>query len=268
MCQLTNKKALLLVFFLCYSIVYAQKEISFEKLVSCEVLNPNSSIEETREKAVIALKILALQKAGISEIITSNQYLEVKNNPITNSDAYYESTFSDLQGEISFFSPVGFEQKIGEAGEILICVSANVSVIKYEDMEREIPSVQSIGINSKYKNNELLNFKIASTKKAYCWVFFVDEKENYTLLFPTNDKQNHLITPGIFLELPDKTVKWVLNTTSADQEKNSILIVTHPSDIPVKNNSVNNFNSWANWYKQLDFRKKTKQIFNFLIYAP
>ena len=248
---------------------YGQKEVSFKEISTCEVLSNKSSVAKTRSKALTAIKVMALQKAGVSEIITSNQYLEVENSSIVQSDAFYESTFSDIKGEISSFEILGFDQHIGEAGEILICAKAKVSVIKYDDLERDISPLNVTGINTRYKSNENLSFQVTSSKETYFWIFLIDEQQNYILLYPTKAPENNLIKPYNSLTIPDNSKeKWSLSTSKSDEEKNSILIVTHNTNISADKNTISDFNSWAKWYKKLNYKNKTKQIFNLIIFDP
>ena len=192
----------------------------------------------------------------------------MNNNEVSNTDKYYESTFSDLRGEVSAFSLLKFTQSIGEGGEILICAHANVSVIKYDELEREGPKVQVLGLQNRYQSSDLLSFNLSVNQDGYFWVFLIDDQENYSLLYPTNQNQDNFILKDNNKFLPGSSVYWQLNTNGKAEEKNALLVVGHHENIPINAEAISNFNDWANWYKELDHRKKSKQIFNFIIYRP
>lgn len=259
-------------FFICFSLfainVWAQNEITYESISSCITLVPTLSVEQAREKAIQEVKVKALQESGISELITNDQYLAVSISDNNNNEKYYESTFSEIRGEISSFTLNNFTQTIGEGGEILICADANVSIIKYDDYERNGPKVEVSGIRNRYKSLELLDFTVRANKDGYIWIFLVDNNENYTLLFPENPKQMNVIFKDKSISLPNEEVYWQLNTNEIIEEKNSILIVVSDENIPISSATITNFNNWATWYKKLDYRKKNKYIFNFTIYNP
>jgi len=265
----TTKKLFFVGCFTLWSVYsWGQKEIHFESISTCAVLEASSSVETTRKKAIQALKVKALQDAGVAELITSNQYLEVNNNELSNTDKYYESTFSDLRGEVSAFSLLKFTQSIGEGGEILICAHANVSVIKYEELERVGPKFQVLGLQNRYKSLERLSFNLSVNQDGYFWVFLIDDQENYSLLYPTNQNQDNFILKDNRKLLPGSSVYWQLNTNGKAEEKNALLVVGHHENIPINANAISNFNDWAKWYKELNHRKKSKQLFNFIIYRP
>ena len=261
-----------LFLFSCFTLLsissWAQKEIHFDSISTCSVLEPSSSVETTREKAIQALKVKALQDAGVAELITSNQYLEVNNNEVSNKDKYYESTFSDLRGEVSAFALLNFSQSIGEGGEILICAHANVSVIKYDELDREGPKIQVLGLQNRYQSSDRLSFNLSINQDGYFWVFLIDDQENYSLLYPTAQKQDNFILKDKRISLPGDAVYWQLNTNGVSEEKNALLIIGHHENIAISPETVSNFNDWASWYKKLDYRKKSKQVFNFIIYRP
>ena len=268
MCQTTKKLFFIGCFTLWSLCSWGQNEIHFESISTCAVLEASSSIEATRKKAIQALKVKALQDAGVAELITSNQYLEVNNNEVSNTDKYYESTFSDLRGEVSAFSLLKFTQSIGEGGEILICAHANVSVIKYEELERVGPKFQVLGLQNRYKSLERLSFNLSVNQDGYFWVFLIDDQENYSLLYPTNQNHDNFILKDNSKLLPGSTVYWQLNTNGKAEEKNALLVVGHHENIPINAKAISDFNDWAKWYKELDYIKKSKQIFNFIIYRP
>jgi len=143
-----------------------------------------------------------------------------------------------------------------------------VSVIKYDELEREGPKVQVLGIQNRYQSSDLLSFNLSVNQDGYFWVFLIDDQENYSLLYPTNQNQDNFILKDNNKFLPGSSVYWQLNTNGKAEEKNALLVVGHHENIPINAEAISDFNDWAKWYKELDYIKKSKQIFNFIIYRP
>jgi len=264
MFQLTTKPLYFLIFL--FSIIaLGQKTKSFDQIEGCSVLGQNMTIEEAREKAIVNLKLIAFQRAGIGEEITSNVYYEVKKTTTQNKDKYYESSFSEMKGEITFFEVIDFSQKIGENNEILICAKAKVEVVAFDNQRQNKVNITLMGLEQNYKNNSQLHFNLKGNKPHLFWVFLIDKDENYHLLYPRSSKQEHVLPLLEPLYLPNSLEEeWVLQT-NLSEEKNSILIVSAKEE-GGEAKEISDFNQWAFWYKSLPFNSRKKEVFNFIIY--
>lgn len=246
----------------------SQKEVKLNDLSACAPLKFNQTIEEARQEAIFNVKLVALQEAGVSELITSNQFFDVKKGSSTDRDAYYETTFADLKGEISKFELLSFNQTVGSSGEVNICVKANASVIKFDNEPKDRINLIVDGLDARYKNGDPISMKITSPKSAYYWVFLIDGEGNYSLLYPQNSQQPNFLASNQTVSLPDKSVYWNVNTTKKQGEKNSLLLVSYPENASINPASITDFNSWASWYNQFNYMSRSKQIKNFLIFNP
>jgi hypothetical protein len=45
-------------------------------------------------------------------------------------------------------------------------------------------------------------------------------------------------------------------------------LVSYPENVTINAAQITDFNSWANWYNQLNYTSRAKQIKNFLIFNP
>jgi hypothetical protein len=265
--QKTSHRLLTLFILVSFNLI-SQKEVRLSDLSACAVLHSNETVEEARKAAVFNVKLVALQEAGISELITSNQFFDVKKGSSTDKDTYYESTFADLKGEISRFDIISYNQSVGETGEVNVCVKANVSVVKFDAEPKDRINLLVEGVDSRYKNGDPISMKITSPKSAYYWVFLIDGEGNYSLLYPQNIQQPNLLASNQAVSLPDKSVYWNVNTMHKQGEKNSLLLVSYPENAAINPAQITDFNSWASWYNQLNYTSRSKQIKNFLIFNP
>ncbi len=259
----------LFVFFILVSFnLVSQKEVRLNDLSACAVLHSNETVEDARKAAIFNVKLVALQEAGVSELITSNQFFDVKKGSTTDKDTYYETTFADLKGEISKFNVISFDQSVGSTGEVNVCVKANVSVVKFDSEPKDRINLLVEGVDSRYKNGDPISMKISSPKSAYFWVFLIDGEGNYSLLYPQSSQQSNLLNVNQPISLPDKSVYWHVNTKLKQGEKNGLLLVSYPENVSINAAQITDFNSWANWYNQLNYMSRAKQIKNFLIFNP
>lgn len=259
-------KLLFLSVFLFFNIVHGQKVRSFNQVEGCSILLTNMTLEQARAKAIVNLKLEAFQKAGIREEITSNSYYEVKKTNTQNKDKYYESNFSEMKGEITFFEVIDFSQKIGENNEILICAKGKVEVAAFDNKKQNKANITVTGLETSYKNNSPLSFNLKGSKPHFYWVFLIDKDENYYLLYPRSSVQTHVLPSSKPLLLPDPYEEdWILET-NISEEKNSIIIVT-AKEVGIEAKDISDFNKWSAWYKSLPFNSRKKHLFNFLIYS-
>lgn len=256
---------IILFLFLFPLAVQGQQTKFFEKLEGCSVLAPAMSIEQAQEKAITNLKLEAFQRAGIGEELTSNSYYEQKQSSTQNKDKYFESSFSEIKGEITFFKLIDFSQKIGENNEIVICAQAQLEVVAFEGKTSNKAIISLEGLSQNYKNNSPLSVSISANKAHYFWVFLIDKNENYMLLYPRNKSESHQLATSDDFKLPISVEEqWVLQT-DLSEEKNSLLIVS-AQEKGAKPEQLCDFNIWSLWYKSLPFNSRKKQVYNFLIY--
>lgn len=256
---------LLLILLLLPIAVQGQQAKSFEQLEGCSVLGPGMTIEQAQEKAITNLKLEAFQRAGIGEELTSNAYYEVKKSSTQNKDKYFESSFSEIKGEITFFKLIDFSQKMGENNEIIVCAKANVEVVAFEEENSNKATINLEGLSQNYKSNSPLSLSINANKDHYFWVFLIDKNENYMLLYPRENSDAHQlgVNTNFLLPVPGEE-QWVLET-ELSEEKNSLLIVS-AQEKGGNPEQISDFNRWSQWYKSLPFNSRKKQVYNFLIY--
>ena len=263
MCQQIIR--LFLILFLLPLAVLGQQPVSFNQLEGCSVLGPGETLEQAQQKAITNLKLEAFQKAGIGEELTSNAYYEVKKSSTLSKDKYFESSFSEIKGEITFFKLIDFSKKMGENDEIIVCAKAKIEVVAFKEKDSNKATINIEGLSQNYSNNSPLTIRIKSNKAHYFWIFLIDANENYILLYPRNIKDTHLLNVNTMFDLPvPGEEKWILQT-ELSEEKNSILIVSAEKK-GGDPEQLSDFNTWAKWYKSLPFNSRKKQVYNFLIY--
>jgi hypothetical protein len=265
--SLIRTKTFCVYFFLffSYNYSYSQKVIQIDKIEGCQVLYPNLTIEEAQFKAVTQAKINALQEAGIAEQISSNQYYEVERSVRVNKDKFYESTTSDIKGEIVKFNLLEYKQSVGSTGEILICAQINVSVLKHDISKINSNNLEFSGIQDKYKKGEPIEFRLKSSSDLFYWVFLIDSDEKYQLIYPMTKYESNSILKNQEIILPNsKDYKWNVDTTKSE-ELNSILVVYSNINYLI-DNKINDFNSWSDWFQKMEYSSRNKIIKPFKIY--
>jgi hypothetical protein len=258
----------LYISFLFFSIqnIYSQKIFQISKIEGCQVLYPNLTIEEAQSRAIVQAKINALQEAGISEQISSNQFYEVERGLRVNKDKFYESTSSDIKGEVVKFDLLGYSKTVGSTGEILICAQAKIDVLKHDNQRNNIGSIELSGINDKYKKGDALELKLKSNTDLYYWVFLIDSDEKYQLLYPISKLESNRISNNQEVILPNiNDYKWNVDTAKIE-EINSILIVYCNENKIMGEKNISDFNSWSEWFQKLDYNSRNKIIKTFKIY--
>jgi hypothetical protein len=255
----------LFLLFISYKNSYAQKIIQIDKIEGCQVLYPNLTIEDAQSKAVIQAKLNALQESGISEQISSSQFYEVERGLRVHEDKYFESTSSDVKGEIVKFNLLGYTQSVGSTGEILICAQVKIDILKHENQQKNNFNLGLTGINDKYKKGDPIELKLKSPSDLYFWVFLIDSADNYQLIYPISKYESNKIQKNQEVILPNSSdYKWNLDTNKAE-EMNSILVVCANENNLVSEN-IKDFNSWSNWYQKLEYSSRNKIIKPFKIY--
>ena len=262
----TNKT--LYISFLFFSIqnIYSQKIFQISKIEGCQVLYPNLTIEEAQSRAIVQAKINALQEAGIGEQISSNQFYEVERGLRVNKDKFYESTSSDIKGEVVKFDLLGYSKTVGSTGEILICAQAKIDVLKHDNQRNNIGNIELSGINDKYKKGDALELKLKSNTDLYYWVFLIDSDDKYQLLYPISKLESNRISNNQEVILPNiNDYKWNVDTAKLE-EINSILIVYCIENKIMGEKNISDFNSWSEWFQKLDYNSRNKIIKTFKIY--
>jgi len=263
---LTKIKAILSSLLLLISIQfsYSQKIIEIDKIEGCQVLYPNMTIEEAQTKAVVQAKLNALQESGISEQISLSQIYEVERGVRVQQDKFYESTSTDVKGEIIKFNLLTYSQSVGSTGEILICAEAKIDILKHDASQRN-NNIALSGINDRYKRGDAIAFKLKAAFDLYYWVFWIDSEGKYQLIYPISKDQSNKIKENQEVTLPNSNdYIWNVDTNKIE-EINSILIVYSKNDYLV-DNTIIDFNSWSNWYQKLEYNSRNKIIMPFKIY--
>jgi hypothetical protein len=250
---ITSSSFLFLFFFSAQG--FSQNIKTFNNVEGCHILQKNESIEYAEKIAFSQAKLEALNQAGVEEQISSTQLLTKSNNAFRNKENFYESIQSNLEGEITRFDHLSTKQSVDENGNILICVTANVDVLKYGSIDRNPITFEAIDLSKRYKDGDDLNFRIRSGGGIYFYVFYVDDKNRYQLIYPSELQPNNNITTNLHQLPHSSTERWVLNT-SKDEEKNNIILVAADKAIIDGLSSIRNFNTWAKWYMKHDIKTR------------
>lgn len=225
-------------------------------------MHPGMTQEQAKKQAISNLKMEALQRAGVSERISSNRLFE--DGSSARQSTFYETTFSELNGEISYLDVLGTNKSLGENNEFLICVRGQVHVMRYEANKRNPCRYAIDGLKAYYENQDALEFSISVSEDAYFWIFYIDKSGEYALLYPRHSSHDNFISRGDTYALPSASEDWTLTTEDPDRETNQLLIV-FSAKYELTDSGIKDFNSWSKWYQKLDVATRTKFMHRLII---
>lgn len=153
--------------------VYGQVEKEVKGATGEGIIIGRVSEAEARQDAINRAKIDALQKAGISESISSYQMLfksEVENNF---TEFFSSDVQTEMQGAVRKYTIVKEERKSYEH-YFSIQVTLDAIISMYDKSPDPTFNVQIEGIKSLYEDGEMLSFNILSTKDCYLHILSID----------------------------------------------------------------------------------------------
>lgn len=192
-----------------------------------ELLTPKQAKETALEDA----KFNALRKAGIGEYIKSNSTL-LSSTVGSKYDGYTNTEqLSQLEGSILDYVITKDTQYINAEKLLVVGVTINATIIKYEKKPDINFDVRLFGVKSVYNNNDKLTFSVSPSMDAYLNVFTWFDQE-VTHLYPSGtEKQTTLKSETTYLFPLSNKFDYVLTTEKKENEKGRIIFVFTKSPI-------------------------------------
>jgi len=236
----------------------AQRMKTINRAIGCQTLYPNSTLEETKIKAIEQAKLYAFQEAGFQEEISISQLLRSTNTNEVQSDEFFETISSGMKGEISYFKLLDERQEIGAGGEVILCVEAKITVVQYPSNNSKIRIPNHDGIKDTYLDGEDLIFRLKFYENGWAWVFLMDSNSNLHQIYPSSYDIYDTVNSGDWVDFPRTTrVSWILNSESAS-EKNEIIIIFSNTKQNTPPSLSMDFNDWAEWYHKIPYENRIK----------
>jgi hypothetical protein len=226
-----------------YSQIIEVKNIVGEATISGKVSPSDAKIE-----AINNAKIKALQKAGIEENISSyqNLYSNQKNNDFTQ---FFSSDIqSEMRGAVKKYEIIKEEINKKSTNELVMEITINAEVIKYNTMPDYTYKANLNGIKSAYNKHDNLTFEISVTQDSYLQIFNITDNEAI-LFYPNIFEKSTLIKANTKFKIPNSNIDYQLDTDKKT-EINRLIFVFTKSNVPYlsvdknQNTTQENIFSW------------------------
>ena len=166
---------------------FAQKKRTL--IANGSAISHDLTPEQTRAKAIEDAKRNALNKAGISETISFNDF----SYKFEDNDKFNEifQTVSSIEtgGEIVVDSVLSENRHFNEYGNMVVEVEIEATIYKHRKKADPTFLFTVNGIDEVYKNEGYLQFTVTPTKNAYLKIFNITEHET-SVLYPYRDTEN------------------------------------------------------------------------------
>lgn len=146
-------------------------------------LTPN----QIREKALIAAKQDALNKAGVAESIAVSDFLYTFEDNEKFQEIFQAFTSTETGGEV-IVDKISENRSVNEFNALVIEVEIEATVFVHDEKEDPALNIKIEGIEDNYKNGGKLHFTVTPGTDGYLKIFNVTEDYN-ALLYPYRDEE-------------------------------------------------------------------------------
>ena len=180
--------------------------ISAQKIIKVcnvkgECIITNITPEQARQQAIREAKIEALRRAGVTENVGSTSVLKTSEDEKGIKQMFDEISRVEINGEVLNFEVIKENKRVNEFNNIVFEVTIDAEVIKYNKTKDVSFDILVQGIESFYKNEDVLNFDFTPGADGYLKIFNINDTENI-LMYPYADPQNKNLNDD-----PDKVFK-------------------------------------------------------------
>jgi hypothetical protein len=222
----------------------------------------NITPEQAYDKALIEAKFDALRLAGIDESINAINSLFS-----TNEGTDYKGISSiELGGEVIDFTIV--EKKIDQeqhSSALIAKVTIDAVVRKYTKKRDTSFQVKVESVERSYKEGDRLTFSITPSKDGYLKIFYFEDDNTGSLLYPNEYEQDILFEGKKSVKFPlSKGFDYELAKTDNTKpfENNLLIFIFTKKNIPFYEDDVN-YHSVLNWMAKInpDERVEVRNLF-------
>ena len=162
-----NKLQVLFLFYFFFCVSYSQEVIEIEYCKGTAFISGDISPNQAKENALNDAKMNALRAAGISETVRSFKMLYTTQKNKDYQQFFSNNIQSEMQGNILSYEIID-EQTIQKSEvELLVEVTINASVVKYETKPDINFDANIWGIDAVYNNGDVLEFSIKTSRVDY-----------------------------------------------------------------------------------------------------
>ena len=169
--------------------------------VKGECIISNITPEQAKQKAIQEAKHEALRLAGVSENVGTTSVLKTKEDKDGFKQLFDEISSVEINGEVLSYSITKENKRINEFNNIVIEVTIDAEVIKYDKKKDLSFDVVTQGIEEYYKNEQVLAFDFTPSADGYLKIFNINDTENI-IMYPYFDLSNNRLN-----DVPDRLFK-------------------------------------------------------------
>lgn len=196
---------------------------------------PAMSPEEVVNRAIDEAKKAAMSQAGIQENIASFQSLLKFESSGKYEEMFQSDVLLDIQGTVTDIDIIGKPvRELTPDGGTKAIVTMNCTVLEYENKRDPEFDAWIDGIKPVYKNNDGMMFTIKPSKDSYVRIFFVSDKSESNLLFPSEYEADRLFKASTTIPFPVDAAKFESYPVSTEfqQENFKVIFVFLKKNIP------------------------------------
>lgn len=237
------------------------QKIKLKNIKAYAVGAENQSPEQVKQRALNEAKLIALQKAGVTEQITAYSDFISKENENQIEEIFNSNVLNDMQGVVQDIELVSEEKIINDRGLLEIHIVANITVLKFKSGMDPSFDLWVKGIKPVYVIGENLEFTIKPNKNAYLRAFVITETNEAYQLFPNDYEGNFELKEKESYDFPRAAIDYKLDCTR-EKEGHRLILVTLKTDIPY--NKEVSYKALMDWIFQIspDQRRITTYSFD------
>jgi len=223
----------------------------------------NQTPEQVKQMALNEAKLLALQKAGVTEQITAYSDFITKENENQIEEIFNSNVLNDMQGVVQDIELLSEEKKINGRGLLEVHIVANITVLKFKSGMDPSFDLWVTGLKPVYVDNDNLEFTIKPNKQGYLRAFVITETNEAYQLFPNEYEGDFEMKEKVSYDFPRAAIDYKLKPKT-DKEGHRLILVTLKSDIPY--NREVSYKALMDWIFQIPPDQRRITTFAFTVY--
>ncbi len=172
---------------LCNFLTNAQKKKTV--IARGSAISHDLTPEQTKAKAIEDAKRNALNKAGVSETVSFTDFSYKFDDNEKFSEIFQAISSIETGGEIVVDEIISEQKSFNEFDNMVVDVEIKATVYRHKKRADPAFLFTVSDIDEVYNHEDLLQFKITTTKDSYLKIFNITEEET-TLLYPYKDPDN------------------------------------------------------------------------------
>ena len=239
------------------------KRIKLKNIKAYAVGAENQTPEQVKQRALNEAKLIALQKAGVTEQITAYSDFITKENENQIEEIFNSNVLNDMQGVVQDVELLSEEKKINNQGLLEVHITANITVLKFKSGMDPSFDLWVDGIKPVYNEGDNLEFTVKPNKNAFLRAFVITETNEAYQLFPNDYEGNFEMKEKESYFFPRAAIDYQLKPEK-EKEGHRLILVTLKSDIPY--NREVSYKALMDWIFQIPPDQRRITTFSFDVY--